>query len=783
MGVSLSGLGDWFKKRADEAANGAAAGYHGVNVFDGGQGFTTRHVQQAPGQRTAFQRGVDQFNQFDNGRTWKNAVPQNDRSVFGQMAHNGLTNTAGNMVVKPVANTGLSIWDLGKTWGDQIAGAPMQQQLQDANNLESHWHGSIPGFLTDQALNAGKAVINVPRAVQGNVMGGSLVPHSGNGFVDQAGFAASNPLGFAMDKMGHHPHGPTAEQQAAYQHGLQGLNGTVVGQMVSPVEGLVGDHAGEDIKNALRQGGYDVDATGAQKYFANPVMGAVGTYGFVKGGADVARNTHTALVERPMQTAQNVVIKQILDEANGAKPSPIKVPQQADAAPMPGPTIKVPGSQKSAAQTNPPLIEDGAPQAAPSGIKIQNSSTPQSGFPSTLQDRSFTQTIIEDAHTAPKVKAALQDLDNTYMSRNTKALQMKAANLVKDHRDIAEQMSRNATDDISVAVGSELIKTLQKEGNYTAAVDVAGSLAKNLTDAGRMVQAASIYGKLTPEGILRFAQNEINKYNEATGKKIQLNPTDAQRLTKMAEDINKMAEGPEKNAAAAKLVSEVHQTMPATLAAKLSTLQTMAQLLNPKTNIRNVGGNTIFAGMEGISQTLGTGLDKGITAIRRAAGNENAVRTTGLPNIKIQLQGIKNGGATAVKEAFQGYSTGPKTQFELSEVPVFRGRILGNLEKTMNATLRGADRAAYEAAFDDSLANSMRLNKVSKPTAAMIEQAHQTGLYRTFQDTNRVSSVFTGIKKGLNNIGIGNDVTGKFGLGDIILKYPKNSRKPIGARH
>ena len=52
------------------------------------------------------------------------------------------------------------------------------------------------------------------------------------------------------------------------------------------------------------------------------------------------------------------------------------------------------------------------------------------------------------------------------------------------------------------------------------------------------VQAASIYGRLTPEGILRFAQNEMNKYNKATGSKITLEPSAAEKLTKMAEDIH-----------------------------------------------------------------------------------------------------------------------------------------------------------------------------------------------------------------------------------------------------
>jgi hypothetical protein len=453
----------------------------------------------------------------------------------------------------------------------------------------------------------------------------------------------------------------------------------------------------------------------------------------------------------------------LADDAGVAKAiEPVHAPA------MPGQATEELAAGKPPRQTNQPPVEEISPQAAPADVTAGKPGAQQQGFPSDLRNRGFIDTIFNDPNTSTEVKQALIDMDTSYTTRNTKQLQIKAANLVKSHPDVAEQLARNAHDDISVAVGSELIKALQagKKPNYEAAISIANDLAKNLTEAGRMVQAASIYGKLTPDGILRFAQSEIAKYNKATGKNIQLKPSDAERLVKMSQDVQAMAEGPERAAATAKLVAEVQKTMPATLAAKLGTLQTMAQLMNLKTNVRNIGGNAIFSGVENISQTLGTPVDKLLSMF-------TGERTTGLPNLKVQTQGVVKGGKQAVKEAYQGINTGPNTQFELNSVPVFRGKILGNLEKTMNATLRGADRAAYTAAFDDTLHNLMKLNKVDQPTPAMLETAHQQGLYRTFQDTNRVSQTFSQIKRGLNMVGIGNDQTGRFGLGDIILKYPK----------
>jgi hypothetical protein len=376
--------------------------------------------------------------------------------------------------------------------------------------------------------------------------------------------------------------------------------------------------------------------------------------------------------------------------------------------------------------------------------------------------RGFIKSVLEDPKTNPKVKESISSL---YTVRNTKELQTKAATLVKEHPDIAEQIAKDAKDDTSIAVTMELIKKHQNSGDYTRAIDLVESVSKDLTDAGRTVQAASIYGRLTPEGILRFTQKEINNYNKATGKDIKLTPKVADKLQKMSESIQKMPEGYDKDIAVAELVAEVQKTMPSTIAEKASTFQTMAQLLNPKTIIRNEVGNTAFLGLENISQTLSTPVD---TLLGLFTGK----RTTTLPSAKAQLGGLKEGRIRGTTEAFRGINTGANTQYDLNSVPVFRGKVMGGLEKTMGAALRGGDRANYTAAFDDSLKGAMKLAKVKTATPEMLEAAHHAGLYRTFQDQNVISNFFVGMKKTLNKVGIGTEGK-RFGLGDVVLKYPK----------
>jgi hypothetical protein len=842
MGFSIGGLKKWFDDTASAAGNGIAAGYHGVNPFDGGQGWTTQAPARAPAmpqqtqqyhfggtlpgpstmdfrinafnQHAAGVPGVqplvvtnptppppmaphpgdnrnlasktwDQLNVFDNGRTGKNAHPTNDRSVFGQATHNGLTNTAGNLTYKPVANTGLTIFDLVKTWNDQLHGAPLQQQLKDANNLESHWHGSIPGFLTDQVVNGGQATYNL---------------------------AFKAPI---LDTFGH-----TKQADEARTTGLQEFNRTAPGQLTHPIQyGIANSqHASNQSQENV---GLTPEATGAQKYVGDPVTGAVTLYGLGKGAEAITPKGGVKITAKPGETVLPEPLQQMQDQlpkgykvdktgsvfdskGNELTTGQIQeltqpqfltdfehASQTGDHATMARISSEHPGDHRvqfnetaPAAQhpvvdpaTNKISMVDDVPAVTPEAHPgtFLNGKQPtsaaeaanQSGFPSQTRTRGFIDTMMNDAKTAPAIKQKLADLDNTYQTRNTDALQMKAANFAREHPDEAMQMARNGKDDVSIAVGHEHIKNLQDAGHIDTAIEVAQHMAKTGTDLGRGVQAFAAYARLAPEGILRFAQNEIAKYNEATGKKITLKAENAQKLVDMSKEIQKLPEGSkERGYATAKLVAEVQKQMPATLAEKLGTLQTMAQLMNVKTNVRNIVGNGMFGGLENLSQVVATPVDMLLSAMR---GSD---RTTTLPNIKVQGKGFVEGGKTGVKEAFDGINTGPSSQFDLNSVPVFRDKILGNLEKTMNATLRGGDRAAYQAAFDDTIHGLMKLNKTDKVTPDMLEQAHHTALYRTFQDSNAVSDFFVGLKKSFNKVGIG--IEGKrFGLGDIVLKYPK----------
>lgn len=399
-------------------------------------------------------------------------------------------------------------------------------------------------------------------------------------------------------------------------------------------------------------------------------------------------------------------------------------------------------------------------------------------------ERGFVGTIKNSPTSSPELKAGVK---GTYTQVTNKATLAEAQKVLAESPEVAAKIADEARPSaMSAAVNELLIDNAQKAGNYDEAIARAESLAQRMTEAGQFTQAAAIWSKLTPEGVLRYAskvvQNAVKEGSvpEAMIKKaekflkksesgVSLTEEFAKKIVKQAEELQALPQGSrERLLKTGVLLRDIHELVPPTLAHKLSMAQTLAQLLNVKTAVRNVVGNAGFAGVENIKDVLATGIDK-------VVGKVTGQRTKLLPSLKTQWKGGIKGGAEAIEEAKLGINLNPNaTQFDLPSTRVFKDGVGGELEKIMNYELRVPDRAAYQAAFEGSLETQMKIAKVAEPTTEMVAKAHADGLYRTFQDVNNVTKAFTGFKRGFNQLGahVGFG-TKEFGLGDFVIKYPK----------
>jgi hypothetical protein len=213
-----------------------------------------------------------------------------------------------------------------------------------------------------------------------------------------------------------------------------------------------------------------------------------------------------------------------------------------------------------------------------------------------------------------------------------------------------------------------------------------------------------------------------------------------------------------------------------TFGEKISTTQVIMQLFNPKTIIRNILGNELFYRAEQLSKLIAVPIDiiqstkTGTRTIFFKSGNQGEYWRN-------WLRGAKSGWNRLNPEGLQ-------TQYDLNTA-TFQSKVnpLYWLEKALGASLRSFDYAGYKRAYNKQLGQMAKSRAYSegyrgielntKAQEYMLQYddnlasiADQYGKYATFQDNTALSMGLQRIKRALN-------FNKDFGLGDLVLRYPK----------
>jgi|GEM_PF-1265765 len=392
----------------------------------------------------------------------------------------------------------------------------------------------------------------------------------------------------------------------------------------------------------------------------------------------------------------------------------------------------------------------------------------QGGFvqiPGPGKIRGFPKTVSTTLGTPPSVATgAIANPQNYYSPLSDKEVVGRVSKLIAKDEQAALQLARTGRDTDANASAMLLIDKYLKAGKYEQANHLITEVSPRFTEQGQQIHILSLYGRLTPTGAVKYTQRLLNEVNakRPANKQLVLTPEATEKIVGMAKEIQKHKEGTrEYNVAVAKMLREVTSQVPPSVAQKIATLQTMAQLLNPKTAIRNVVGNAAFAGAENTSTALGAIIDRPVSMF-------TGRRSVTMPSFGAQTKAFGTGLKYGIEDAKLGIDTsGRNTKFDLPKQTFTKGP-LGFAEKALNMELRATDRAFAEAAKAESLVNQMKAAGVTKPTGQMVATAEHDALYRTFQDNSMIASTLTGLKKLANK-----PTGGEFGAGDIFLKYPK----------
>jgi len=432
--------------------------------------------------------------------------------------------------------------------------------------------------------------------------------------------------------------------------------------------------------------------------------------------------------------------------------------------------FKTRADQGTPGQAIPP-VETGVPQPL-------NNANP------VLNERRFAQNVRDSSVAPDVVKSNLDTNQLTYEPITNKATFDKATATVDENPIKAMEQYNAPSKGVSaddVALGEALITKAIKSGDNVGANQLIADLAEKLTQAGQAVQAASIFKRLSPEGMLLYANRVVNTVNKnlverlgTKATKVEITPEDSKFIMETMQRVQTLPDGAEKDIAMAQVKKLIGEKVPSTLSDKVMALQRISLLLNPKTMVRNVVGNTIFGMVDNVSNAIATPIDKLTSKLL------GTPRTTALPSVTGQLKSMGEGLKVANRDSKMSVDTyNDKTQYEFSGKKNFTGT--DPLNKTLNwldnKTIRGlkyGDVPFHKAALDDSLRQQMKLAGVDKPTAAMIDQAQKTADQRTYQDVNAMTDAFKMVQKSLNKISsavhLGNE---NFGLGNLVMPFVK----------
>ena len=393
----------------------------------------------------------------------------------------------------------------------------------------------------------------------------------------------------------------------------------------------------------------------------------------------------------------------------------------------------------------------------------------------------FAENVATSPITAPETAKEIQKNLPTYeVQKNADAIARANAVIDQHGTELVAQKIREADEPSAgvVTTGIELIKRYQQEGKHELAASMADDISLKLTKAGQTVQAAKMYQHLSPEAILIDAQRYVDKQNKRnlllTGK-VALSEDDAKMLYEAAKEMQ-TATGDYKEELAAQIGAILGSYKRNSLGAKVSSVQTQAQLLNPKTLGRNAIGNELFYRVEQLMKLVALPID---IARSKLTGADRTITFRAKNQEKFFVNFMRG-----LRAGWKGETLGISNQFQVqnkvfksAKNPFYWG------EKTLGASLKSFDYAAYKRATGQMLADfgylramkegykgadlkRMAIQFADQADEAVMQMADEYGKFMTFQDDNIISKGLVGIKQALN-------LKQDFGLGDLLLKYPK----------
>lgn len=304
-----------------------------------------------------------------------------------------------------------------------------------------------------------------------------------------------------------------------------------------------------------------------------------------------------------------------------------------------------------------------------------------------------------------------------------------------------------------IAMGAELIKRLDDMGDYERALDVTDDLIEMMSQAGRTLQAANIFSKMTPYGKVRTVKKTAEKMAEKYGRDVV---PDEGLLKQLFEEKDPVKSDEIKK----ELFKNLWEQVPPTLMEKLDAIRYTAMLSSPKTHIRNILGNTAMYIGKGLSDGVGQSLEK---AFKGKMDKLGGIRTKSILNpLSAEDKALKSKAKEVFDEIKDTVLNNDVKYIEKGnsrpiDSRIFKSKLLEGSRKVVSGTLEYEDEVFMKLNFESAFAKICKANdlKASDLTAEQIKKFSdyviQQAQTATFRDPNALATAMNKVYRWANN--------------------------------
>ncbi len=266
----------------------------------------------------------------------------------------------------------------------------------------------------------------------------------------------------------------------------------------------------------------------------------------------------------------------------------------------------------------------------------------EKALPSGKGQKGFIETVKDSPKTSEGLKKATKELDEFYdVFSNEKAIKSADRSINADPNAAKKDVLSDSPPSAQKSVKAiRLIKHYESIKDWDSATEIIDSYDKQLREAGRFIQAASLWNKLSPETMVRMADKQAEK----AGK--NLSPEAKKEILKRMSEIGGMKEGEEKDKATLEVLNYIADQLPPTFGELFEAYRYQNMLSNPRSHERNIYSNLfntfITRPLDMVSQSgydLLTNLNNPVARDMNIAGVKKYI-TTAFTNIPEAITGF-----------------------------------------------------------------------------------------------------------------------------------------------